>query len=62
MIIIDTHAHLDHLKDLKDALIVSDQQGVESIITVSEDYASSKKNLDISQPLIPTMSPKLWNK
>ncbi len=48
MKIIDTHAHLDHLEDLEEALILADQQGVESIIAVSEDYQSSKKNLEIS--------------
>ena len=49
MKIIDTHAHLDHLEDLDRALEHADQEGVESIVTVSVDVASCRKNLDIKK-------------
>ena len=49
MNIIDTHAHLDHIENLNQALKNADQEGVESIITVSTDVASCRKNLDIKR-------------
>jgi len=49
MKIIDTHAHLDHLQNLEEALATAHLQGVEGIVAVSEDYASSRKNLEIKR-------------
>ena len=45
--IIDTHAHLDHLENLEAALGRSKDVGVEIIVAVSEDIKSSRKNIDI---------------
>ncbi|MDP8213115.1 MAG: TatD family hydrolase [Candidatus Zapsychrus exili] len=45
---IDTHAHLDQLKDIDDALLTAKKEGVEEIVAVSIDVESSKKNLEIS--------------
>ena len=49
MNLIDTHAHLDHIKDLSGALERAEKQGVGDIVTVSIDRASSHKNLDIKR-------------
>ena len=49
MVIIDTHAHLDHLPDLDLALARADQAGVEAIVAMSMDVASCQKNLTIKQ-------------
>ncbi len=49
MKIIDTHAHLDHLKDLPGALQRAEDNGVEAIVAVSEDISSSQRNLEISR-------------
>ena len=49
MKIIDTHAHLDHIEDLGQALENADKEGVESIVTVSVDLVSCRKNLDIKK-------------
>lgn len=45
--IIDTHAHLDHIENIEQVLADSYQAGVEAVVAVSEDIASSKKNLAI---------------
>lgn len=55
--IIDTHAHLDHLKDLDSALQKSRESGVEAIVCVSMDLASSKRNLEIKST---TQSPRVY--
>jgi len=47
--LIDTHAHLDHLENLKEAFDRAKVEGVESIVAVSEDLESSAKNLKISR-------------
>jgi TatD DNase family protein len=49
MNIIDTHAHLDHIENLDQALDNADAAGVESIVAVSVDAASCRKNLDIKK-------------
>ena len=49
MKIIDTHAHLDHLEDLNEALVRAIDAGVSGIVAVSMDLASCKKNLEIKQ-------------
>ena len=49
MKLIDTHAHLDHIEDLGRALENADKEGIESIVAVSVDVASCRKNLDIKK-------------
>ncbi|MBN1869690.1 MAG: TatD family hydrolase [Candidatus Omnitrophica bacterium] len=49
MKLIDTHAHLDQIENLDRVLEAADQEGVESIVTVSVDLASCRKNLDIKK-------------
>ena len=44
---IDTHAHLDHVQDLEDKLMAAYNASVKAIVTVSEDLATSQKNLEI---------------
>jgi len=56
MTIIDTHAHLDHIENLDQALVNADKEGVKGVVTVSIDAASCRKNLEIkknyTKPLI----------
>ncbi len=47
MTLIDTHAHLDHVANLEEALASAVRTGVEGIVAVSEDLNSSRKNLEI---------------
>jgi len=47
--IIDTHAHLDHTKDLARVLDSAAQENVAAILAVSEDLQSSKDNLEIKK-------------
>jgi len=49
MNIIDTHAHLDHIENLDQALTNADREGVLGIVTMSVDTASCRKNLEIKQ-------------
>ncbi len=49
MKLIDTHAHLDHIENLDQALENADAAGVESIVAVSVDAASCRKNLEIKK-------------
>ncbi|HQP10773.1 MAG TPA: TatD family hydrolase [Candidatus Omnitrophota bacterium] len=49
MTLIDTHAHLDHLEQLDQALEGAVQAGVEGIVTVSVNLASCRKNLEIKR-------------
>ena len=49
MKLIDTHAHLDHLEDIEQALMRADDSGISGIIAVSEDLKSSKRNLEIAK-------------
>jgi len=55
--IFDTHAHLDHLKDLDGALARAQEEGVEGIVTLGMDLSSSKKNLEIKRT---TTSPRIF--
>jgi len=43
----DTHAHLDHLENLEQALKNADEAGVTAIVAVSMDLESCRKNLEI---------------
>ncbi len=47
MQLIDTHAHLDHIKNLPTAIENAVNAGVCGIVAVSEGYSSSKRNLEI---------------
>lgn len=49
MTIIDTHAHLDHIENLDEALSNAAGAGVEAIVTVSVNAASCRKNLEIKK-------------
>lgn len=49
MTLIDTHAHLDHLENLDEALESAARAGVEGIVAVSEDLNSSRRNLEIKR-------------
>lgn len=56
MQIIDTHAHLDQLENLEQALEHAVQAGVEAIVAVSMDLNSCRKNLEIKRK---TRRPKI---
>ena len=47
MRIIDTHAHLDHVPDIDNALIRAAQAGVSDIIAVSTDLKAIQRNLEL---------------
>lgn len=49
MQLIDTHAHLDHLENLTEALERAQGAGVVGIVTVGVDLAANKKNLEIKK-------------
>ena len=49
MNIIDTHAHLDHIENIDEALDNAGQAGVNGIVTVSVSEQSCRKNLDIQR-------------
>lgn len=49
MKLIDTHAHLDHIEHLDQAIENAHKKGVEGIVTVSTDTASCRKNLEIKK-------------
>ena len=57
MQIIDTHAHLDHLENLPEALQAAHETGVAAIIAVGVDGAANKRNLTIKQQ---TFHPKIF--
>lgn len=48
MEIIDTHVHLDELKDLWGALKRAKEAGVKAIVAVGMDFSSNKKILELS--------------
>ena len=56
MTIIDTHAHLDHLDNLDEALQNARESGVAGIVAVGVDLAANKKNLEIQKN---TTSPQI---
>ena len=47
MTIIDTHAHLDHLENVTQALEEAHLAGVVGVVTVGVDLASNRKNLEL---------------
>lgn len=49
MKIIDTHAHLDQLEHVEEALVRAYQEGVEAVVAVGIDAVSSRKNLELSE-------------
>ena len=49
MEIIDTHAHLDHLENLDEALKNAREAGVVGIVAVGVDLTANKKNLEIQK-------------
>jgi len=49
MNLIDTHAHLDQIENLDQALEDAGKKGVESVVTVSTDVISCQRNLDIKK-------------
>lgn len=57
MTIIDTHAHLDHLEGLEEALAAADQSGVEAIVAVGVDLEANRRNLEIKRK---TKVPKIY--
>src|SRR3989338_4324615 len=57
MKIIDTHAHLDHLEDLDNALARAAQAGVEAIVAVGVDLKANQRNLEIKKK---TRAPKIY--
>ncbi len=57
MTTIDTHAHLDHLENLEEALSDARESGVAGIVAVGVDLAANKKNLEIKRN---TTSPQIY--
>jgi TatD DNase family protein len=57
MKLIDTHAHLDHIENLDQALKHAEQEGVVGIVTMSVDAASCRRNLEIKRA---TENPKIY--
>ncbi len=49
MKIIDTHAHLDHLENLDEAITHAVKFGVEGVVAVSMDLESCRRNLEIKR-------------
>lgn len=49
MNLIDTHAHLDSVKDIDAALTRAHEAGVSTIVAVGEDLKSNHKNLELSR-------------
>ncbi|MDY6966382.1 MAG: TatD family hydrolase [Halobacteriota archaeon] len=49
MKLIDTHAHLEQIKDLKDALYRAKSIGIVAIVAVGMDYKSNLKVLELSE-------------
>ena len=49
MHIIDTHAHLDHVPDIENALARAAQAGVTDVIAVLTDLKALKKNLELKR-------------
>jgi len=63
--LIDTHAHLDELEDLPQAIERAKERGVLAIIAVGSDYQSNIKTLEIVEKYKPYVYPALglhpWN-
>jgi TatD DNase family protein len=56
-VLIDTHAHLDHLPDLDNALKRAHEAGVTGIVAMSMDLKSCRLNLEIKNK---TLQPKVY--
>ncbi|MFH1088072.1 MAG: TatD family hydrolase, partial [Chloroflexota bacterium] len=48
LVLVDTHAHLDELEDLDEAVARAQQAGVRAIVAVGSDLQSNVKTLDIA--------------
>ncbi len=63
--LIDTHAHLDEIKDLDRAIEEARQAGVVAIIAVGQDYESNLKILDVAEKhkrfVYPALGLHPWN-
>lgn len=57
MKIIDTHAHLDHIENVDEALERAHQAGVVAIVCVGVDLAANRKNLELQKK---TVHPKIY--
>ena len=55
--VIDTHAHLDHVEGVDEALKEADTAGVVGVVAVGIDHSSNQKNLEIQKR---TSSPKIF--
>lgn len=55
--LIDTHAHLDHVENIDNALAESLKAGVTAVLAVSTDLKAMKRNLEIK---IKFSSPKIY--
>ncbi len=51
MLFIDTHAHLDHLENVEQALVQAAEAGVSDIIAVSVDLKANKRNLELKKSI-----------
>ena len=63
--LIDTHAHLDEIEDVGNAVREAEQAGVIAVIAVGQDYGSNCKVLDLSEKYKAFVYPALgfhpWN-
>jgi len=53
----DTHAHLDHIENVDQALKEADEAGIEGVVAVGVDLEANQKNLEIKRR---TKSPKIF--
>lgn len=53
----DTHAHLDHVEGVDQALKEADEAGIEGIVAVGVDLAANQRNLEIKKR---TEAPKIF--
>jgi len=49
MTLIDTHAHLEQIKDLSESLVQAREQGVEAIVGVGVNLVSNQRNIEIKR-------------
>src|SRR5689334_17334777 len=54
---IDTHAHLDHVPNVEDALKDAAASGVEAVVAVGSDLASNQRNLELKRSI---KAPKIY--
>ena len=63
--LIDTHAHLDEIKDLEPAIAQAKMADIMAIIGVGSDYESNQKVLafarDYKDFVYPALGPHPWN-